>query len=142
MVDPRMLTDAAEPPYAAGNSLLHRLAAEVWDHLWPWSRSGFQRQRTLQAAGLALALAASTAWVLAALGRLDAGAIIAWWFGWSVFEILVRLGAKPYVKDGPWWGKRYRRASLMDMICYVGFKNLLIGTSLFIGLKSAGLVVL
>ena len=45
MVDPRMLTDAAEPPYAASNSLLHRLAAEVWDHLWPWSRSGFQRQR-------------------------------------------------------------------------------------------------
>jgi len=28
----------------------------------------------------------------------------------------------------------------MDMICYVGFKNLLIGAALFIVLKSMGLV--
>ena len=140
MVDPRMLTDSVEPPYAAGDSVLRRLVAEAWDHLWPWSRSGFQRQRTVQAAGLALAVAVSVAWVLTAMGRLDAGAIIGWWFGWSVFEILVRLGAKPYVKDGPWWGKRYRRANLMDMICYVGFKNLLIGATLFIGLKTAGML--
>ncbi len=141
MVDPRMVTDPVDPPYAGARSLLHRLAAELWDHLWPWSRSGFRQQRTLHAAGLALAAAASVAWVLAAMGRLDAGAIIGWWFGWSVLEILVRLGAKPYVKEGPWWGKRYRRASVMDMVCYVGFKNLLVGALLFIGLKSAGLLV-
>jgi hypothetical protein len=30
----------------------------------------------------------------------------------------------------------------MDMICYVGFKNLLIGAALFITLKSLGLLVL
>ncbi len=141
MVDPRMVTEPVDPPYAGASGMLRRLVAEVWDHLWPWSRSGFQRQRALQAAGLALAVAASVAWVLAAMGRLDAGAIIGWWFGWSVFEILVRLGAKPYVKEGPWWGKRYRRASVMDMICYVGFKNLLVGALLFIGLKSTGLLL-
>ncbi|HRD35142.1 MAG TPA: transcription regulator, partial [Rhodocyclaceae bacterium] len=57
MVDPRMLTDPIEPPYAKGDGLVRRIAAEAWDHLWPWSRSGFARQRALQAAGLALALA-------------------------------------------------------------------------------------
>jgi hypothetical protein len=91
-------------------------------------------------AGFALAIAATIAWVLAALGRLEAGAIIGWWFGWSVFEVFVRLDAKPYVKEGPWWGHLYRRATVMDMICYVSFKNLLIGAVLFIGLKMAGLL--
>ncbi|MBP8134336.1 MAG: transcription regulator, partial [Zoogloea sp.] len=61
-------------------------------------------------------------------------------FGWSVFEVLVRLDAKPYVKEGPWWGRLYRRASTRDMLCYVSFKNLLIGAVLFIGLKMAGLL--
>jgi len=145
VVDPRMPSDPVQPPYAAESSLLRHIAAEVWDHLWPWSRSGFRHQQThiraLQAAGLALAVAASLVWVLAAMGNLGSGVVIGWWFGWSVFEIVVRLGAKPYVKEGPWWGRRYRRASLMDMICYVGFKNLLIGAALFIGLKSVGLLV-
>lgn len=145
MVDPRLPSDPVQPPYATDSSVLRHVAAEVWDHLWPWSRSGFQHQqahiRALQAAGLALAVAASLVWVLAAMGHLGPGVVIGWWFGWSVFEILVRLGAKPYVKEGPWWGKRYRRASLMDMMCYVCFKNLLVGAALFIGLKSAGLLV-
>jgi hypothetical protein len=140
MVDPRMPSDPIAPPYLEQDSLLAWLAAEAWDHLWPWSRSGFERQRALQAAGLALALAATVVWVLAALGRMEAGALIGWWFGWSVFEVVVRLGSKPYVKEGPWWGRRYRKAKPMDMICYVGFKNLLIGAALFLGLKSLGLV--
>ena len=38
----------------------------------------------------------------------------------------------------PWWGRRYRVASVMDMVCYVGFKNLLIGAALFLMLKSLG----
>ena len=141
MVDPRILTDPVEPPYS-GNSAAARLLGEVRDHLWPWSRDGFQHQRTIQAAGLALALAASVVWILAAMGDMTPGAIIGWWFGWSVFEVAVRLGSKPYVKDGPWWGRRYRRASLMDMVCYVGFKNLLIGAALFLALKSMGLIQL
>ena len=74
--------------------------------------------------------------------NLAPGVIIGWWFGWSVFEVVVRLGAKPYVKEGPWWGQRYRKASLMDMTCYVGFKNLLIGATLFLTLKGMGLLVI
>ncbi len=138
MVDPRMPTEPVALSYADDRSLPARLAAEVWDHLWPWSRAGFERQRTVQAAGLALGLAASAVWVIAALGHLAAGAVIGWWFGWSVFEVVVRLGAKPYVKEGPWWGRRYRHATRMDMVCYVGFKNLLIGAALFLLLKSSG----
>ena len=53
------------------------------------------------------------------------------WFGWSVFEVLVRFKSKLYVKDGPWWGSVWRQATVMDMISYVGFKNLLIGAALF-----------
>lgn len=140
MVDPRMPTDPVAPPYAARDGLAAWLSAEAWDHLWPWSRSGFEKSRTIQAAGLALGLAATVVWILAALGRMDAGALIGWWFGWSVFEVLVRLAAKPYVKEGPWWKRQYRHAKPMDMICYVGFKNLLIGAALFIALKSAGLL--
>jgi len=142
MVDPRMPSDPIAPPYMEQDNLARWLVAEAWDHLWPWSRSGFEKQRALQAAGLGLALAATVVWILAALGRMEAGALIGWWFGWSVFEVVVRLGAKPYVKEGPWWGRRYRRAKPMDMICYVGFKNLLIGAGLFIALKSAGLLTL
>lgn len=116
----------------------HWLLAEIWDHLWPWAGKGQTARKSIQAAGFALAIAASVAWIMAALGRLESGAIIGWWFGWSVFEVIVRLDAKPYVKEGPWWGHQYRRATLMDMICYVSFKNLLIGAVLFIGLKEAG----
>jgi hypothetical protein len=142
MVNPMMPTDPATPPYAESRSVAGLFLAEMWDHLWPWSRAGFQQQRAIQAAGLALAVAATLVWVLAAMGQLHVGAVIGWWFGWSAFEVVVRLGSKPYVKDGPWWGRRYRVASPMDMICYVGFKNLLIGAALFITLKSLGLLVL
>ena len=101
MVNPTMPTDPVDPPYAGREGLIGRFAAEAWDHLWPWSRAGFQRQRAVQAAGVALGVAASVMWIVAAMGRLEAGAVIGWWFGWSVFEVIVRLGAKPYVKEGP-----------------------------------------
>lgn len=140
-VDPRLPTDRVAPPYAEQHSLLGWLVAEGWDHLWPWSRQGLSRQRALQVAGLSLALAATVAWILAATGRLQSSAIIGWWFGWSVYEVVVRLGGKRYVKDGPWWQRHYRVASVMDMICYVGFKNLLIGATLFLTLKSLGWMV-
>ena len=81
------------------------------------------------------------AWILAAMGNMTPGAIIGWWFGWSVYEVLIRMQGKRHVKDGPWWGRTWREASVMDMLSYVGFKNLLIGAALFIGLKSAGLLV-
>jgi hypothetical protein len=49
--------------------------------------------------------------------------------------VLVRLESKPYIKDGPWWGRNYRSANLMDMICYVSFKNLLIAALLFLAIR-------
>lgn len=54
--------------------------------------------------------------------------------------MLIRLSGRRYVKDGPWWQARYRRAGVMDMLSYVGFKNLLIGATLFLGLKALGLL--
>lgn len=141
LIDPRMPTDPVEPPCAAAQGVAGRLCAEAWDHLWPWRRGVAAPHVALRAAGIALALAATIAWVLGALGELRAGALIAWWFGWSVYEVLIRLRAKRYVKDGPWWGRRYRVANVMDMLCYVGFKNLLIGAALFLGLKAVGALV-
>ena len=71
---------------------------------------------------------------------MSSGAIVAWWFGWSVYEVLIRMHGRRYVKEGPWWGHRYREAGWMDMLSYVGFKNLLIGAALFLALKSVGLL--
>ena len=109
---------------------------ELVDHLWPWSREGWASRRALQVAGFSLAVAASVAWVMAAMGSLSSGAIIGWWFGWSVYEVLIRLSGKRYVKDGPWWRDQYRVAGVMDMLSYVGFKNLLIGAALFLAIKT------
>jgi hypothetical protein len=127
-------------PHYAGESLAVWIAHEVWDHLWPWSARGFRRARILQALSLGAAVAVTVVWGLAATGRVEGGVVIGWWAGWSVFEILVRLQSKPYIKEGPWWGRSYRSAGLMDMACYVLFKNLLIGAALFLGLKSLGLL--
>jgi len=138
--DPRMPTDPVAPPHKADAAGVKWLWLELRDHLWPWSADGWRNQRALQIAGFSLAIAASLAWVLAGTGRLSASAIIGWWFGWSVYEVLIRLAGKRYVKDGPWWQGHYRRASVMDMLSYVGFKNLLIGAALFLTLKTLGLV--
>jgi len=138
--DPRLPTEPAVPSYAEGQRGLRWLLAELRDHLWPWSVAGWRSQRALQIAGLSLALAASVAWALAATGRLSSGAIIAWWFGWSVYEVLIRMSGKRYVKDGVWWQQRYRVANWMDMLSYVGFKNLLIGAVFFLALKALGVL--
>jgi hypothetical protein len=129
-----------QPPYGdlhGGTWLL----AEIWDHLWPWAGRSRRTPHLVQGIGFALALTATVAWVLAALGHLSAGAVIGWWFGWSVFEVEIRRDAKPYVKEGAWWGRVYRRASLADLMCYVAFKNLLVGAVLFLTLKSLGFLL-
>ncbi|HJV68414.1 4Fe-4S binding protein [Ideonella sp.] len=137
--DPRVPTDPVTPPYAPPQRATAWLVGELRDHLWPWNGAGHDGQhKALRAAGWSLAIAASVAWALAATGRLSSGAVIGWWFGWSVYEVLIRLAAKPHVKDGPWWGRRYRAATVMDMLSYVGFKNLLIGATLFLALKALG----
>lgn len=137
--DPRMASEPVQPPFAARTGLA-RLRAETWDHLWPWRPGVAAPHAALRAAGIALALAATLVWALAAAGELRAGAVIGWWFGWSVYEVLIRLHAKRWVKEGPWWGRRWRRAGVMDMLSYVGFKNLLVGAALFLALKAAGLL--
>jgi NosR/NirI family nitrous oxide reductase transcriptional regulator len=138
--DPRMATEPVEPPGLADARGLRRLWLEAREHAWPWSARGWRDARALQAAGLALAAAVTAAWVLAAEGRLSAVAIIAWWFGWSVYEVAIRLHGRRWVKDGPWWGRQWRHATVMDMLSYVGFKNLLVGAALFLALKAAGLL--
>ncbi|MCA0174735.1 MAG: NosR/NirI family protein [Proteobacteria bacterium] len=130
--DPRMPTD----PVTAPRGWL----AQLWDHLWPWSAAGWRSARGLQAAGIGLAAAATLAWLLAAQGTLSAMALIGWWFGWSVYEVLIRMAGKRHVKDGPWWQSHYRVATAMDMLSYVGFKNLLIGATLFLLLKALGVL--
>jgi hypothetical protein len=140
MVDPRMPTDPVSPPYATLQRPTLRALAELRDHLWPWHRAAFRRHAAGQGLALLAALAASAVWVLAAAGELASGVVIGGWFGWSLLEILVRLDTKPYVKEGPWWGARYRAATVMDMICYVLFKNLLVGALLFLSLKGLGLL--
>ncbi len=136
--DPRMLTDPALPPSKRSTHLRERLWQELCDHLWPWSRIGWQSQRKLQIAGGVLALAVSTAWTMAAMGHLSRGAIIGWWFGWSLCEVLVRLSGRRHVKDGPWWRNHYRAARVPDMMSYVASKNLVIGVLAFLLIKSLG----
>ncbi|MFP4592314.1 NosR/NirI family protein [uncultured Ralstonia sp.] len=140
-LDPRMPTDRVFLPRQVQERDLRWFMLELRDHLWPWSSEGWASARALQIAGISLALAVSVAWVLAAMGQLSSGAVIAWWFGWSVYEVLIRLAGRRYVKDGPWWQGNYRRASVMDMLSYVGFKNLLIGAVLFLTLKALGLLL-
>ncbi|MBC3911176.1 NosR/NirI family protein [Undibacterium umbellatum] len=140
-LDPRMPTDPVKPAYKTNATGLHWIILEIVDHIWPWSAKSWSSQRGLQIAGVALAIAASLAWILTAIGQLSSAAIIAWWFGWSVYEVLIRLSGKRYVKDGPWWRDNYRYASVMDMISYVSFKNLLIGAALFLSLKTLGLLI-
>ena len=140
--DPRMPTPPMLPAHKNGARGLQWLWLEVRDHLWPWSSEGWHSQRALQIAGLSLAVAATVAWVMTAMGTLSSGAIIGWWFGWSVYEVLIRLSGKRYVKDGLWWRDHYRMAGVMDMVSYVGFKNLMIGAVLFLVFKSMGWLVL
>jgi hypothetical protein len=128
------------PPYAEESRCLYRLGYEIWDHLWPWSRDGFRGRRFVLALTLGVAAVVSVVWVLAAAGRIGPTAVIGWWVGWSVFEVLIRRESKPYVKEGPWWGKHYRRADLADMMCYVAFKNLLVGATLFIAMRLFGVL--
>lgn len=139
--DPRMPTDPVAPAHITAATGWRWVVREVWDHLWPWSASGWAQQRVLQVAGVSLALAVSVMWVLAAKGLVTPGAVIGWWVGWSVYEILIRLSGRRYVKDGPWWQANYRKANVMDMMSYVGFKNLLIGAALFLTLKALGLLL-
>lgn len=139
--DPRWPTSRVHPPVEKLHGA-RRWLGEIIDHLWPFNRAAWSTNRMIVALGLAAALAASLVWLLAARDSVSPLTAIGAWFGWSVFEVLVRLQGKRYVKDGPWWGKVYRRANVMDMLSYVGFKNLLIGAAIFWVLARADMMVI
>lgn len=136
--DPRMASEPVHPENLCNAKGLSWLWQELKHHLWPWSRSAWQHSKAWQLIGFAFAIAVSLAWIFAALGKLTSGMIIAWWFAWSMYEVLIRLKTHRFVKEGPWWQSNYRYASVMDMLSYVCFKNLLIGAILFLSLKSLG----
>ncbi len=136
--DPRWPTDRTHPE-VEGKRGLAWLLGEIKEHLWPFSREIWQSNHVGTSLAIAAALAATLTWLLAAGGSASPMFVIAMWFGWSVFEVLLRLKGKRYVKDGPWWGSTWRRASVADMLSYVAFKNLLIGAALFWLLARTGM---
>ena len=129
-VDPRLPTPPAQPAVAQKTGV-QRLVAEVLDHIWPVSQAVWQQHRALALVAIVAAGLVSAMWVFALKGSLASTTIIGGWFAWSLLEVAIRLHGKRYVKDGVWWGKTYRHANVMDMLSYVGFKNLLIGAIFF-----------
>jgi NosR/NirI family nitrous oxide reductase transcriptional regulator len=127
-----------EAPLPSGTGLWGWLWQETLFHLFPWGPGFFQQRLAIQAASIALAVAVTVAWILAATGRIGSAMVIAWWIGWSLYEVLCRRRCKPFIKEGPWWGKQWRRASTADLISYVATKNLLIGIGLFLVLALLG----
>jgi NosR/NirI family nitrous oxide reductase transcriptional regulator len=119
---------------------LEFLWQETLDHLFPWSRKAWSQPVLLKASSLALAVLMTWIWLLGAAGKLGPGIILGWWLAWSVYELVVRMRCKPYVKEGPWWGRDFRPASWADMASYVAFKNLLIAVVLFMLMKGAGVL--
>lgn len=111
---------------------------ELIDHLFPWGPGFFRRKIGFQAMGIGFAVVVTTVWLLAAAGQVTSAVVIGWWVGWSVYEVLCRRRCKPWVKEGPWWGRERREAGTADIIFYVATKNLLIGTVLFLILALLG----
>lgn len=141
-VDPRLPSDPVTPAYVNKRSLLASLLAEAVEHLWPWQRGRFSAARSALAFIAGAAAMAMFTWVLGSAGHWSAGIAIGAWTGWCLFEIIERRGSKPYVKDGPWWQRHYRVATAMDLISYVGFKNLVLGALLFLALQVSGVFTL
>lgn len=136
--DPRMPSAPMKPPYPLQQTRMGLWWSEFLDHVWPWR--GYDMHRIKGGLILGLIPAVIFGLGLTLHGNVQAGLLIGGWSAWCLFEAIVRLGAKPYVKEGPWWQHRYRLANGMDMLSYVGFKNLLIGASVFLLLKSLGLL--
>jgi NosR/NirI family transcriptional regulator, nitrous oxide reductase regulator len=134
------IVPVAAPAPAPRPSVPAFVMQEFIDHLFPWSRKVFTQPRLLQATSLALAVLVSWVWLLGAAGKVGPGIILGWWLAWSVYELVVRMNCKPYVKDGPWWGRNLRPASWADMAAYVSFKNLLIAVALFLLMKGVGIL--
>lgn len=133
-------TAAPAPAATTWQSLPAFIGQEFFDHLFPWGRNGSEQSRLLQATSLALMILVAWVWVLGAAGSIGPGIVLGWWLAWSAYELVVRMRCKPYVKDGPWWGRNLVPASWADMASYVAFKNLLIAVVLFMIMKGAGVL--
>ncbi len=134
------IVPAAPVAVAARPSLPAFVQQEFFDHLFPWSRRMAAQPLLLKGLSIALALLVTWVWVLGAAGKLGPGIVLGWWLAWSAYELVVRMRCKPYVKDGPWWGRNLRPASWADMAAYVSFKNLLIAAALFLLMKGTGIL--
>ena len=109
---------------------------EARDHVFPWGRKFAQRARAAQAASIAFAV--TVVWVLGILGHLRPLVVIGWWTAWSVFELVVRLKCKPWVRQGPLLRRMRRPATNVQMASYVLTKNILIGALLFLIMSMVG----
>ncbi|ODS55477.1 MAG: 4Fe-4S binding protein [Acidobacteria bacterium SCN 69-37] len=138
-VDPRMQTDPVEPAWERQPSIVRRAMAELRHHFWPigegrrWSAHAIA-VAALAGAGVVLALAIAR--VIPPVSVLGAALLLSFW------EARARMASLRFVKEGPWWKHQYRAARPMDMLSYVGFKNLMIGALVFLTLKALGLLVL
>lgn len=128
------------PPSDKGMSWPLWLMAEAKYHLFPWGPGFLSQKPAMIAASVGLAIVVTVAWILAATGRAEPVVVIAWWTGWSVYECICRTYCKPWIKEGPWWGRQYRHANVADIIAYVATKNLLIGAGLFCVLYLMGML--
>lgn len=132
--------NSSNPPSYEKLSMSQWLWAETKFHLFPWEAGFIFHKPAIAAISIGLSIAVTVAWLLAMTGHIAPAVVIAWWTGWSVYELLCRMRCKPWVKEGLWWQRKYRRASVPDMIAYVATKNLLIGAILFWVLYLSGVL--
>ncbi len=132
---------APAAPAAARLSVSAWLGGEIID-LFPWSGTFSRGDILYHAIGIGLAAMVSWVWLLGAAGKLGHGIVLGWWLVWSAYELATRMNFKSWVREGPWWERKFRPANWADMAAYVGLKNLLIAVLLFLVMKDSGLVAL
>lgn len=123
--------DSSMPPSDKEMPWPQWLWGEIKFHLFPWGRGFLAQKPAIVAASMGLTIAVTVVWMMAVTGQVAPAIVIVWWTVWSIYECICRMRCKPWVKEGPWWGRQYRQATVPDMIAYVATKNLLIGSGLF-----------
>lgn len=128
------LTTSTTTTAATRLSVSSWLGAEITD-LFPWRSTFNQRDIMYHAVGIGLAALVSWIWLLGAAGKVGHVNVLGWWLVWSAYELATRMNFKSYVREGPWWERKFREANWADMASYVGLKNLLIAALLFFIMK-------
>ena len=114
------------------------LGEEAIDHLLPWEPGFPSRSSAIYVLGMGLAMAAILVFVLHP-GELNRTVtVIVCWVGWTLYELGCRRRYKPWIKEGPWWGRARRSADTFELFAYVATKNLLLGTLLFLMMSVVG----